>query len=78
MMTITHTKTHIILNRSGCEVASVLKEKVHDFSVDVIGNNGVIDFDLYMSKPVRFALPKGEQFDNALLKLINITDGMGI
>ena len=78
MIAITETKTHIILNHSGCEVSRVLKSDVVDFTTGTIGHNGLINFEGEKGSLVYFALPLGEQFDTALNKLIKITDGMKI
>tara|TARA_R110000850_G_scaffold210741_1_gene336751 strand:- start:21 stop:254 length:234 start_codon:yes stop_codon:yes gene_type:complete len=77
MFLISSTPTEIILIKNGCTLSSVQKDNVLDFTTRFIGNTGVIDFDTKSGKAVSFAFI-GADFDNALIKLIEITDGMGI
>ena len=77
MFLISSTATKIILLKNGCELSSINKDDVLDFTTRFIGNTGVIDFETNSGKAASFAFI-GADFDNAITKLIEITDGMGI
>lgn len=78
MLTITETPKDIILLLDGQKLVSVEKNDIEDFTTTTIYGNGMIDFQTISEKRIRFAFPVGEQYDNALAKMILITDGMGI
>lgn len=77
MFLISSTATKIILLKNGCELSSINKDDVLDFTTRFVGNTGVIDFETHSGKAASFAFI-GADFDNAITKLIEITDLMGI
>lgn len=78
MFLISSTPTEILLLLHGDKVASIPKDDVEDFQTDTHENLGLINFITKSDNPVRFAIPEGDDFDNAIADLIKITDGMGI
>ena len=78
MFTITETPKDIVLLLDGQKLVSVEKADVEDFTACVIMDHGMIDFKTTSTKRIRFAIPLGLDYDNALQELITITDEMGI
>ena len=78
MFLITSTTKSIILCLNGDRVAEVPKDDIEDFTTMESNHNGLIDFQTKSGNQFRFAIPYGDQFDNAIADLIKITDGMGI
>jgi len=82
MFLISSTPTEILLLLHGDKVASIQKDDVEDFIIGEVEFEdlglGLIHFITKSEKRVQFAIPEGADFDNALVKLIEITDGMGI
>lgn len=78
MFTIIETPKDIILLLDGQKLASVEKADIEDFTACAILDHGMIDFQTTSTKRIRFAMPLGDQYDEALQKLITITDRMGI
>ena len=77
MFLISSTATDIILILNGCTLLSVPKDDVEDFTTRFIEDTGVIDFETKSGRAVSFAFAN-DDFDNAITKLIEITDEMGI
>ena len=78
MFLISSTPTEILLLLHGDKIASIQKDDIEDFETSVLEDLGLIHFITKSENTVRFAIPEGADFDNALVKLIEITDGMGI
>jgi hypothetical protein len=78
MFLISSTPTEILLLLHGDKVASIPKDDVEDFEISAYEDLGFIHFITKSDNPVRFAIPEGDDFDNAIADLIKITDGMGI
>ena len=78
MFRVIQTPRDIILLLDGQKLVSVEKADVEDFTTCAIMDHGMIDFETTSTKRIRFAIPLGVDYDNALLELIKITNGMGI
>lgn len=78
MLLIHETKDCIIQCLDGDRISSVCKDDIEDFDISTNQENGIISFITISGNDIAFIFPNAIDFDNAIDKLIKITDCLGI
>lgn len=78
MFQIHSNDAEIFLTSDGQRLMSVEKSDVYDFTTHTLAQAGIIDFETNSGERVRFAIPRGDDYEKALHDLIKITDEMGV